>query len=327
MTPIPDCMAEAAERARFIGCNLAAELIEQRRAYGIATHGVPLAWPNGRNWLADWTQEALDAAAGYTTGLVAEMRQQGAPKHLIHGVLAHSTGALELIEAIEEWRRSASLPDLLTQQPPPEGGHEAPDVARRKLAAARDALAALAEAGVLIEVDSYRRPDQPQWKARITGIGGADGYTAQEAAAGLQVAIRAASEANSELAVARAVIASLRGSLDLLQVQRAATERAHDAALQAAVDSAHEVITMQARVVELEEALRWRPASERPEVGAPVELAWRDRWSGTAARAIGQLRADGLWCTDDYDPGIMDAVPEERILGWRPLGPGPEVTP
>ena len=96
------------------------------------------------------------------------------------------------------------------------------------------------------------------------------------------------------------------------------------------VQDGERVRRAEARVAELEEAARWRPASERPPVtestpGSPVitlEIRVRASTDRGFILTEGWIRDEGPrpWCTprghcDDAD-----------ILGWRPLGAGPEVT-
>ena len=77
-----------------------------------------------------------------------------------------------------------------------------------------------------------------------------------------------------------------------------------------------EVRTLRARVAELDEAARWRMLPERPKVGVRVDVALSPAgWRCSGAYAGGDLWvvSGQLVCTD------------ADILGWRPLGPGPEV--
>ena len=137
MTPVPDCMAVAAGWARTLGLTHAARLIERRAEYGRATHGAPLAWPNGRDPIADWAQEALDTCAGYAVGVILQLEQRCAPPGLVRRLRRWCLDGLALLDDLQTWAVSAGCGDLLAQQPPPTGGHEAPDVAWRELSAER----------------------------------------------------------------------------------------------------------------------------------------------------------------------------------------------
>lgn len=74
--------------------------------------------------------------------------------------------------------------------------------------------------------------------------------------------------------------------------------------------------TLAARVAELEEAARWRMLPERPKVGVRVDVAL----SPAGWRCSGAYAGGDLWVVSGQ-PVCTDA----DILGWRPLGPGPEV--
>ncbi len=111
----------------------------------------------------------------------------------------------------------------------------------------------------------------------------------------------------------------------LLTEVRRLTARVEELAIEAderetaAVVARNDVIRqLMRREAELEEAARWRPASERPSVDEPIEMAY------AGGRAFGVWSADGQWRTDDFDPGFVDAMRDDHILGWRPLGPGPK---